>query len=67
MNARLFAYLSYWNAPAALDDFYRNATDAGAEGVIEPESTDWGGRRARLLDPQGQEWSVGTYEPGVIL
>lgn len=48
-----------------VDDFYRQATAAGGEGVIKPESTDWGGRRARVLDPQGQEWSIGTYEPGV--
>jgi len=129
MNAKLFAYLSYQDAPAALkwmekvgfdvvrrqdgapgqilhaevrlgdavlmvasndaeyqrpalvgrstgqglyllvddvDVFYRNAVAAGAITVIEPENTEWGARRARVLDPQGQEWSAGTYEPGVI-
>jgi uncharacterized glyoxalase superfamily protein PhnB len=49
-----------------VDAFYRNAVAAGGTGVIEPESTEWGARRARVLDPQGQEWSAGTYEPGVV-
>ena len=48
-----------------VDGFYRSALAAGATTVIEPESTEWGARRARVLDPQGQEWSAGTYEPGV--
>lgn len=48
-----------------VDGFYRNALAAGATSVIEPESTEWGARRARILDPQGQEWSAGTYEPGL--
>jgi uncharacterized glyoxalase superfamily protein PhnB len=49
-----------------VDDFYRKAVAAGGTSVIEPESTEWGARRARVLDPQGQEWSAGTYEPGVV-
>lgn len=49
-----------------VDDFHRLAVAAGATTVIEPENTEWGTRRTRLLDPQGQEWSAGTYEPGVI-
>jgi uncharacterized glyoxalase superfamily protein PhnB len=48
-----------------VEEFYRNAVAAGGTSVIEPESTAWGAKRARVLDPQGQEWSVGTYEPGV--
>lgn len=48
-----------------VDDFYRKAVAAGGTSVIEPESTEWGARRARVLDPQGQEWSAGTYEPGL--
>ena len=48
-----------------VDVFYRNAMAAGGTSVIEPVSTDWGDGRARVLDPQGQEWSAGTYEPGV--
>lgn len=48
-----------------VDAFHRKAVAAGATSVIQPESTGWGSRRARVLDPQGQEWSAGTYEPGV--
>jgi uncharacterized glyoxalase superfamily protein PhnB len=37
---------------------------AGGRSVIAPEDTEWGTRRARVLDPEGREWSFGTYEPG---
>jgi uncharacterized glyoxalase superfamily protein PhnB len=37
---------------------------AGGHKVFEPEHTEWGTRRARVLDPEGGEWSLGTYEPG---
>lgn len=47
-----------------VDGFYRRATAAGGVSVIEPEDTEWGSRRCRVLDPQGQEWSAGSYEPG---
>lgn len=43
---------------------YQKALAAGAKGVIAPEKTAWGSDRARVLDPQGGEWSFGTYEPG---
>ncbi|MDD7833778.1 MULTISPECIES: VOC family protein [Paenarthrobacter] len=49
-----------------VDRFYTRAVDAGATGVIEPEDTEWGSRRCRVLDPQGREWSAGTYEPGTV-
>ena len=49
-----------------VDEFHRKALAAGATAVIEPENTEWGTRRTRVLDPQGQEWSAGTYEPGVM-
>lgn len=48
-----------------VDDFHRKALAAGARSVIGPENTEWGTRRARVLDPGGREWSVGTYEPGL--
>ncbi|RKR29904.1 VOC family protein [Arthrobacter oryzae] len=50
-----------------VDGFYRKAVAAGGTGVIEPASTEWGAQRARVLDPQGYEWSVGTYEPGAAV
>lgn len=47
-----------------VDDLYRRALSAGARSVIAPENTEWGGRRVRVLDPGGQEWTAGTYAPG---
>jgi hypothetical protein len=43
---------------------FRAAVDAGATGVLAPETTEWGTERARVLDPEGHEWSFGTYQPG---
>lgn len=47
-----------------VDDWFERAVAAGARAVIEPEDTEWGTRRARVLDPEGKEWSAGTYRPG---
>ncbi|MEU4064159.1 VOC family protein [Streptomyces wedmorensis] len=49
---------------SAVDQWYFRAMAAGGTSVIEPEETEWGARRARVLDPEGHEWSVGTYRPG---
>jgi uncharacterized glyoxalase superfamily protein PhnB len=49
----------------AVDEIFSRAITAGARAVIAPEDTEWGTRRARVLDPGGAEWSFGTYEPGV--
>ncbi|HSF37500.1 MAG TPA: VOC family protein [Nocardioides sp.] len=57
--------LYLWFAdPALVDDWCARAVGAGAREVIAPEDTEWGTRRARVLDPEGHEWSVGTYRPG---
>jgi uncharacterized glyoxalase superfamily protein PhnB len=53
-------YLLVEDVPAA----HRAAVQAGGRSVLEPEQTEWGTERARVLDPQGYEWSFGTYEPG---
>ncbi|MGY1740012.1 MULTISPECIES: VOC family protein [unclassified Blastococcus] len=50
---------------AAVDDGYRRGIEAGGRPVIAPEDTEWGTRRARLLDPEGGEWSLGSYAPGL--
>ena len=42
---------------------YEAAIEAGATSVFEPEPTEWGTERARVLDPEGYEWSFGNYEP----
>lgn len=47
-----------------VDDFYQRALSAGGRTLIAPEATEWGGRRARVLDREGQEWTAGTYAPG---
>ncbi|MGW5283358.1 VOC family protein [Streptomyces collinus] len=57
--------LYLWMPDAAdVDGWYRRAVAAGARGVVIPEDTPWGGRRARVVDPEGHEWSAGTYRPG---
>ena len=43
---------------------HRAAMRAGGSIVFAPEKTEWGTERARVLDPEGYEWSFGTYEPG---
>ncbi|MFB8758833.1 VOC family protein [Streptomyces nigra] len=47
-----------------VDQWYHRAVGAGAREVVPPEDTLWGSRRARVLDPEGHEWSAGTYQPG---
>jgi uncharacterized glyoxalase superfamily protein PhnB len=48
-----------------VDRRYAEAIRAGGAAVFPPEDTQWGARRARVLDPGGREWSFGTYQPGV--
>jgi len=47
-----------------VDAFHDAAIAAGGQSVFDPERTEWGTRRARVLDPEGLEWSFGSYEPG---
>lgn len=47
-----------------VDDLERRAIAAGGKSIIKPEDTPWGSRRARVLDPEGKEWSFGSYQPG---
>lgn len=46
-----------------VDDLYERALHAGSRPVIVPETTERG-RRARVLDPGGYEWTFGDYAPG---
>ncbi|MHC6594620.1 VOC family protein [Arthrobacter sp. C152] len=48
-----------------VDALHGRAVELGGTSVIPPEDTEWGSRRARVLDPGGREWSFGSYEPGV--
>ncbi len=47
-----------------VDATFARATAAGGAVVYGPEDTEWGARRARIRDPDGYEWSFGTYQPG---
>jgi uncharacterized glyoxalase superfamily protein PhnB len=46
-----------------VDAHHERAKAAGARIVYGPEETDFGTRRYRALDPEGYEWSFGTYSP----
>ena len=48
-----------------VDAAFERAQAAGADVVFGPEDTEWGTRRCRVLDPEGYEWSLGSYRPGV--
>ncbi|MBF9032311.1 hypothetical protein HKCCE3408_18075 [Rhodobacterales bacterium HKCCE3408] len=42
---------------------HARAMAAGATLVYGPERTSWGTERYRVTDPEGQEWTFGTYQP----
>ncbi len=46
-----------------VDAHHARAAEAGAEVVYPPEDTEFGTRRWRARDPEGHEWSFGTYAP----
>jgi uncharacterized glyoxalase superfamily protein PhnB len=61
-----------WDAPSGrgiyvyvddVDAHYERAKAAGAGIVYPPEDTERGGRRYRVLDLDGYEWSFGNYLP----
>ena len=48
-----------------VDGEYTRAIDAGATSVWAPHDTEFGTRRCRVLDPEGYEWSLGSYRPSL--
>ncbi len=48
---------------ADVDAHHARAMAAGAVLVYPPEDTEFGTRRYRVRDPEGHEWSFGTYQP----
>lgn len=48
-----------------VDAHFARAEAAGARVVYRPEDTEFGTRRYRVLDPEGYEWSFGTYAPRI--
>ena len=47
-----------------VDAHFDRARASGARVVYPSEDTEWGTRRYRVLDPEGYEWSFGSYRPG---
>ena len=43
------------------DEFFKRATQAGAQSVMPVQDMFWGDRYGRLKDPFGHEWSVATH------
>ncbi len=46
-----------------VDAHFAQAQTAGATIVYGPQDTEFGTRRYRVMDPEGYEWSFGTYAP----
>ncbi|SLN61241.1 Glyoxalase-like domain protein [Roseivivax jejudonensis] len=46
-----------------VDMHHATAAARGADIVYPPEDTEFGTRRYRARDPEGHEWSFGTYAP----
>ncbi|MCV7169828.1 VOC family protein [Mycobacterium manitobense] len=49
---------------ADVDAIHDRARAAGTTVLIPPETTPWGNHRVELLDPEGRQWSIGSYLPG---
>jgi uncharacterized glyoxalase superfamily protein PhnB len=51
-------------ADADVDAAYARAmAEKGAVSVLEPEDMPYGGRNASVGDPDGNVWSIGSYQP----
>ncbi|MCT1801825.1 VOC family protein [Kocuria carniphila] len=46
-----------------VDDVFHRALAAHGTVIAEPTDQDYGGRSATIADPEGNQWSVGSY-PG---
>lgn len=47
-----------------VDAIHERAVEHGTAVLIAPETTPWGNHRVELLDPEGRQWSIGSYLPG---
>lgn len=45
------------------DEVFRRAVEAGATVVQDMVDQDYGGRGGTFTDPEGNQWSVGSYQP----
>jgi uncharacterized glyoxalase superfamily protein PhnB len=48
----------------AVDELFERAVAAGATVLVSPETTPWGNHRFEVHDPEGFQWSIGSYQPG---
>lgn len=44
-----------------VDDVFRQAVDAGATPLLEPEDQFWGDRFGSVTDPFGHSWQIATH------
>lgn len=49
---------------AEVTAIHERAVTYGSTVLIAPETTPWGNFHTELLDPEGRQWSIGTYRPG---
>ncbi|MGJ3509189.1 VOC family protein [Enemella sp. A6] len=49
------------DSDAEVDATYRRALDAGGTSLQEPEFVPYGGRSASVADPEGNQYSIGSY------
>lgn len=49
-------------ADADVDAVHAKALAAGATEVREPADMDYGGRGSTFTDPEGNQWSLGSYQ-----
>lgn len=47
----------------SVDRVHALAIEAGGRTLRAPEDQDYGGRSASFADPEGNTWSVGSYQP----
>jgi len=48
-------------SPEAVDEVFARAKAAGMRVLREPTDEDYGGRDCVVLDPEGNQWSFGSY------
>jgi len=54
-STRLYLYVP------DVDAAYKHITAAGAKSVTPPKDEFWGDRSARIIDPFGVHWTIGTH------
>ncbi|MET0235209.1 MAG: VOC family protein [Kibdelosporangium sp.] len=63
MTCGLGTYLTV-TSQSEVDTCHQQAVDNGGTSVWQPETTEWGNYRCRVLDLEGFEWTIGVHRPG---